>query len=323
MDSHIILAYALDGNGGGEALAPQDILERVRKGHKSWIHLDANNPNSATWLAEHAVCTEPFVVGALLAEETRPRMVQIGSGALLILRGINLNADAEPEDMVSIRLWVEEDRVVSVWKRSSKAVLEIEERLLAGKGPRTVGEFVRMLSARLFARIETVFTTLQDATDDMEERVLETVDALLRESIVDVRKQAIVFRRYMAPQRDAIRMLSTADVDWLTETDRLHLQELYDQVTRHVEDLDAIRDRAQVVKDELANMITEKANKNVYMLSIIAAIFLPLGFLTGLLGINVGGIPGADNASAFWVFCSLLLGVIVGQLALFRRVGWL
>ena len=59
------------------------------------------------------------------------------------------------------------------------------------------------------------------------------------------------------------------------------------------------------------------------MLTIVAGIFLPLSFLTGLLGINVGGMPGADNPEAFWVVVTACLAVFVTLIVVFRRLRWL
>ncbi|MBO6550915.1 MAG: hypothetical protein JJ964_15025, partial [Rhizobiales bacterium] len=73
---------------------------------------------------------------------------------------------------------------------------------------------------------------------------------------------------------------------------------------------------------ELAFMISDKLNKNMYLLSIIAAVFLPLGFLTGLLGINVGGIPGAENKDAFLVFCFILCVIVSAQIWFFKKFKW-
>jgi zinc transporter len=106
---------------------------------------------------------------------------------------------------------------------------------------------------------------------------------------------------------------------WLSEQHGRSLQESINHVTRFVEDLDSVRERAQVVKDELANSLAEKLNKNLYVLAVISAVFLPLGFLTGLLGINVGGMPGADDRSAFWLVCAMLMMIVVAQVVLFRR----
>ena len=112
-------------------------------------------------------------------------------------------------------------------------------------------------------------------------------------------------------------------MDWLEQTHKRRLQESLDRLIRYIEDLDTIRERAQVVKDELASALADKMNKNLYMLSIVAAIFLPLGFLTGLLGINVGGIPGAENGDAFLIFVGMLIAVVALQMVIFKKLKWL
>ena len=322
MNEHILLAYEFDGNGKGEAISDDLISKKVQSDRLTWIHLDASHPDSKTWLEKELNYLDPFVIEALLADETRPRMTQIDNGILLILRGVNLNENSDPEDMVSIRLWVDEHRIVSMRKRKLKAVLDIEEKLKIGKGPKDSGEFLCMLTSRLFERMEPVLTTLDETTDNIEEKILEKADISLRESIVDVRRQAIIFRRYMAPQRDAISQLRMTDITWFNDLHKRHLQEAYNHVTRYVEDLDAIRERSQIIKDELANVLADKLNRNMYVLSVIAAIFLPLGFLTGLLGVNLGGIPGTDNIEAFSIFSISLVVIVLIQIVIFKKYKW-
>ena len=224
--------------------------------------------------------------------------------------------------MVSIRLWIDQHRIISVQRRQLKAVLDIKERIKIGKGPSDSGQFIAMLISRLFERIEPVITVLDDRTDDVEEKILETANISLRENIIDIRKKAIILRRYMSPQKDAIGQLRNTDLPWINPASKRHLQENFDRVLRHVEDLDTIRERAQIVKDELANMISDRINKNMYILSVIAAIFLPLGFLTGLLGINVGGIPGSENINAFWIFCFIITVIVATQVYIFKKLKW-
>ena len=57
--------------------------------------------------------------------------------------------------------------------------------------------------------------------------------------------------------------------------------------------------------------------------TIVATVFLPLGFVTGLLGVNVGGIPGTDSAWAFTILCLIVGGLTALEVWLLRRVGWL
>lgn len=322
MSDAILFAYDFDGSGGAKPLAADAVSDHLKAKEIAWVHLDANHADTRGWLEREIAYLDPFITEALLAEETSPRVTEIDGGALLFLRGVNLNEDAAPEDMVSIRLWIDDHRIISVRKRRLQAVRDIEGKLLEGKGPKDAGEFVAQLVAKMFNRFEPVLANLDEATDNIEEAVLETASTDQRESIVSVRKQAIVFRRYMAPQRDVIMQLYGSELPWLSQHHRRHLQESFGRVKRYVDDLDAIRERAQIIKDELAAILSDRLNKNMYVLSVIAAIFLPLGFLTGLLGINVGGIPGAENEYAFAIFGGILAAIVAVQVFVFKKLKW-
>ena len=322
MTNPILIAYGLDGKGGGVPLSGKDASDQIKDDKLAWVHLDVNHPDCKSWLQSEISYLDPFILDALLAEETRPRISEIGEGMLVILRGVNLNAEESPEDMISIRLWIDKHRIISSQRRQLKAVLDIEDRIKTGKGPKDAGDFICMLVSRLFERMEPVLTALDEKTDDAEEQILESPDLNLRNGIVSIRRQAIGLRRYMAPQKDAIGQLRSSDQAWLSLLNKRQLQESYDRILRYVEDLDAIRERAQIVKDELVNILSDRLNKNMYILSVIAAIFLPLGFLTGLLGINVGGIPGSDYKDAFWIFCGILVAIISLQVVLFKKLKW-
>jgi zinc transporter len=87
------------------------------------------------------------------------------------------------------------------------------------------------------------------------------------------------------------------------------------------EELEAIRDRAQIVQDQIMDRRAETMNSQMLLLSIVAAIFLPLGLLTGLLGVNVGGIPLANSSWGFAIVCAILIVVSIGQIWLFKRLG--
>ncbi|WP_319413967.1 zinc transporter ZntB [uncultured Cohaesibacter sp.] len=322
MTAQLLRAYMLDGQGGGKALPADHVSKADREEGLVWLHLDGNDPDTARFLEQEVASLDPFIIEALLEEGSRPRMTQIGNGALLVLRGVNLNEDEDPEDMVSICLWVEASRIIMVSRARIRTAGDIESRLLAGNGPRNTGHFLSMLCERLFARLEPILLELDDRADEIEELVQVQNDTDLRGEITDVRIKAIMFRRYMAPQRDAIDHLRNADIEWLNKTHKRHLQEVYNRMVRYVEDLDAIRERAQIVKDEIAHVQADRLNKHMYVLSMIAAIFIPLGFLTGLLGINVAGIPGANFGYAFWIFVGLLSMVVALQLLAFKWFKW-
>ena len=317
MNEHILIAYNFDGKGGGMPL-----VNDINRSNTSlyWIHLDACHPNTRLYLENEIADTS--IIEALLAEETRPRMTPISDGALIMLRGVNLNEKADPEDMISIRVWIDDHKIISLRRRKLKATQDLKEKIELGKGPKNSGEFICMLTSIMFERMEPAFSALEDAVDDVEEKVLESADSSLRETIVQIWKQVVMFRRYMFPQKEAIKQLSTSNLKWLNHKHKRHLQETYNHVQLYVENLDALRERSQIVKDELTNILADKLNQNTYILSIIAAIFLPLSLLTGLLGVNLGGIPGADNPSGFLIFCGIMIVLFIIQIAVFKKLKW-
>lgn len=286
-----------------------------------WIHLDRTCHDSSDWINKKSGL-KSIVAQSLLLEETRPRFTSFDEGDLVILRGVNLNNDSTPEDMVSIRVWIDGNKIITVRGQRIRAAHDLRDTLVKGKSFKTQNDILIALIGNIIERMEPIITQLNISTDDSEENVIERPDISLRESIVNIRKQAIILKRYMSPQKDVVYRVATIYISGKNKDQKIKMFENYDRMLRYVEDLDAIRERTQIVQDELTNVLTDKLNKNMYLLSIIASIFLPLGFLTGLLGINVGGIPGAENQNAFLIFSGILVSILVIQIYFFRRMKW-
>jgi zinc transporter len=290
-------------------------------GELHWVHLDYTSPRVQDWLYRQSGLSE-LTVAALTQTETRPRVVPADGGLMVFLRGVNLNPGAEPDDMVSVRLWVGAHRVISLRQRRLMSVDDLRTALAARMGPCNSGEFIAMLVDGLLSRIDHVVEVIYGHIDALEEpRQLESIP-VQRKQLAEIRRQAIALRRFLAPQREALNRLAADTSPLLSEQDRLQLREEYDRQTRIVEDLDAARERAAVAQESLASQMAEQTNQRMFLLSIIAAIFLPLSFLTGLLGINVGGIPGAENPFAFTLVVIGLVGVGVALWYYFHSRDW-
>jgi zinc transporter len=318
----LIAAYILDGEGGGQRVGWKKIREWTPTDGLLWVHLNFTAPETHQWIKEESQL-ENVVGDVLLADESRPRVTAFDDGLLIALRGVNLNPGADPEDMVSLRMWVEKNRIITTRRRKLLSVADLCSAIEKGKGPRTSGEFLEDVADRLMSRMGGVIGDLEDKVAELEEAVLTKESHELRPMLASIRRDAIYLRRYMAPQREAIARLQSEKISWLADEDRVRLREVYDRLTRYLEDLDAARERAAVTQEELISRLSEQMDNRMYVLSIVAAIFLPLGFLTGLLGINVGGIPGAEYKAAFAVFCMLLVGLIIVEIIIFKRKKWM
>lgn len=318
----LICAWLLDGKGGGRQLDWDDLpAAEPGAGQVLWMHFDYSSPPVQDWLHTQSGLSE-LTVAALIQAETRPRVVPADGGLMLFLRAVNLNPGAEPDDMVSARLWVGQHRIISLRQRRLVSMDDLRAALAAGKGPHSSGEFLAMMVDSMLDRIDHVVEVIYEHIDALEEpRQLDSIP-VQRKQLAEIRRQAIALRRFLAPQREALNRLAADISPIFSEQDRLQLREEYDRQTRIVEDLDAARERAAVGQESLASQMAEQTNTRMFLLSIIAAIFLPLSFLTGLLGINVGGIPGAENPLAFAL---VVVGLLVTGIALwfyFRSRDW-
>ncbi len=318
----LIHAVLLDGKGGGRVVDWPEINAWAPDQGVLWVHLSCSAPESVRWLEEQSGL-ESLIIEALLSEGTRPRSTVIGEGVLLTLRGVNLNPGEDHEDMVSIRIWAEHKRIITTRRRKLLSIIDLIGSFTADKGPATSSEFINTLAEYLTDYIEDTVEGVEEQTADLEEQVLISHDRALRSKISGMRRQAIMLRRYLAPQREAFTRLQVEKLPWFSEQDKRHLYEIANTLIRIVEDLDSLRERANVAQEELINLLSEQINSRMYTLSLVTTIFLPLSFFTGLLGINVGGIPGADNPWAFWVVVALLLGVSLVQFVFFRKKHWI
>jgi len=130
-------------------------------------------------------------------------------------------------------------------------------------------------------------------------------------------------RRYVGP--NAIALQKAAQLVRAEEHDdelpRAALLETANRAIRSVEELEAARDRLTALADHIEIKQAARQQRHGFLLSIVAAVFLPLGFLTGLFGVNIAGMPGLDWPHAFWVLSGglILIAVIVAvTLRLFR-----
>jgi len=314
-------AYLLDGRGGGEPLDWNAIERWAPSDGALWINLDYSAPDAERWLEMHAMIA-PLIRDALLDHDPRPRAAAHGDALLLIVRGINVNQGAAPEDMLSIRAWIEPRRVVTLRRRQSRSLKAIAADLERGSGPTAVGDLTALLVERVLEHVVTRVDTLGDDIAACEDQVVGETRSELRAQLADHRRRAIALRRFLGPQREAFAKLAQIQLPWLDGPTRSRIAESADRMTRTVEELDAARDRAAVTQEELQSKIGEATNQRLYVLSVITAVFLPLGFVCSLLGVNVGGVPLQHADWAFWALCGVFGTVVAAQLWFFRRRGW-
>lgn len=284
-----------------------------------WLHVEGAVMAS---LADLPAYVPAMAGNALLASETRPRCDEVDEAALINLRGTAADTMTDSDGLVSIRVWVEGARVTSVSRHRLAALGKVEAMMRAGRLT-DGGDFVAALALAISTELDPQVADLGDSLDDCEEMLDGGDIYALRRKIAGIRSQAIVLRRFVAPDRDALAAMAQLEFDWISKDDRMHLREAADRFARMAEELEAVRERAALLHEQLTDLRAEKIDQRSLGIAVTAFIFLPLTFVTGLLGMNVSGIPYAEEGWAFWGvvgFCGVIALAVMGW---FAKRQWL
>ncbi len=321
----LVHAFVLDGRGGAAPISREALAGLQLKPEQSlWLHWDRSHPLARRWLREQSGLSE-FTCDLLLEESTRPRMLTLPDDELLLfLRGVNLNPGAIPEDMVSVRIFAAAQRILSLRLRPLHATDELIEQWAQGTGPKVASEVLLYLAEHLTDKVDSLVAELSEQVDEQEEH-LDNNERFRpdHDLMLQIRRRAAGLKRFLAPQRDIYGQLARCRMPWFVEDDSDYWNELNNRLTRYLEELELIRERIGLVLESESRRQGERTSRTMYLLGITTGFFLPLSFITGLLGMNVGGIPGDETSYGFIVACVLILGIAGFQLWLFRRLRWL
>jgi zinc transporter len=285
-----------------------------------WVHLTTNNEHAQTWLIEDAKAPD-YIVDSLTATETRPRCDALGEGAFLNLRGRSSEETTSSDPLASVRIWATAGRVVSVTRRPLTAIDEVVKTIEADK-IRDPGDLIAEFATAITADLDPEVADLGDMLDDCEADLDADKVFELRRKVTHVRVAAIGYRRFLAPQRAALEKLASLPCDWLQDDDRLHLNSAADRAARMAEELESIRERAALMHEALTDLRAEQIDNRALLISIVAMVFLPLTFLTGLYGMNVKGLPYAEEPWAFDAITGFCAAVSAGIVIYFMRKHW-
>ena len=315
----MICTIVLVGDGQARRITPEEAVAYRGPGF-IWTHVESEGDENLPFpiLAD----IPEVAANALVATETRPRCDRIGEGAIVNIRGPGATETRDSDRLVSIRMWARRGKVDSVTRRPLAATASVLAQMEAGKilDP---GDLVTAYAREISATLDPQVADLGDQLDDCESELQEGNKFRLRSLITKIRSEAIAFRRFVAPDRDALTTLAGYDFDWMAEDDRLHIREAADRFARMAEELESVRERSALLHEQLTDLRAEEIDQRSLLISVVAFIFLPLTFITGLLGMNVAGIPDSADPWAFWWVVGLCVLLGVGVLAWFVRRQWL
>ncbi len=320
----LLFGRVLDGKGGARDIgwAEAQGWRPQAPGEVLWLHMLRTCPGVEEWLRDELGASEP-TAEMLVSDQTRPRAFREGEALVATLRDLNFNPGAEPEDMISMQLWSDGGRIVTLRRAPQQSPNEVSALLAKGQGPRDAGAMVTLIAELLIDHLNHAVVDMNTMLDQLEIDDTDIPAEQRARQISAIRRDCLALQRHMSPQHEALEQIARDAPEWFEPHDRREIVESIARLRRHLDDINISKESAVVLLDELRARGQAIGQEATYKLGVMAGIFLPLTFFTGLLGSNVAGIPFADEAWAFWAVVALCGAISAVILLLFWRLRWL
>lgn len=317
----LVCGYIISKDSQAKAISIDEVSSWQPEQGILWLHFDIREKSAKEWLINDSGLPDQ-AIEILVSEETRPNVWREDDSLVMALRSVNLNPDSNPEDMVAVRIYADCHKIITTRRRSLLGLRDIAQGMRQGTGPSTIADMLSQITGNITQQLVDAIDALEDQMDALEDEVLTTNHLRHRSKIVALRRQCILLRRYLAPQREALARLSMESFSWLGAKQQMRQRTIADQLFRFVESIDAIKDRAAVIQDELASRASDKLNNRMYLLSLMAALFLPLSFILTIFDLQIAGKPLTEHPYGILAMLFMVLVVLTSQLWLFKRRGW-
>ena len=317
-----ISVIIFDGRGGVRKLSDEEEAKPYSVPQKGFVLVSGNSrsPDFKVWLREEL---GDFVSDMISVPSTRTRCVVMEDRAMVVLRVPRPNASPEDVGRQLLSLWLEKGRVIVSSELNIPEFLGVAQWQQTHHAPLTPADLIARLGLRAADRMEPLIERLGDNLDSIEEGLMTERKHDVRSKLAHLRRTLINFRRLIWPQRDVLNTLEIEDLSFFSPRDRVRLREASQRSARLGDELQALSERAVLVHEQILDTRAEQMNRTMLLLTAVTVILMPLTVISGVLGMNVAGIPFADSPYAFWVVSGLL--ALIGSLLFFvmRRVKWL
>lgn len=323
-ENWLVSASILDGKGGATQINETDIKKWKPAKGVLWVHLNLKFDGAAEWLKNNSGLDDWTIETLTDIDESRPRTVVHRNSLLLVLRTVNLTPRSEPDDMVFLRLFADKNRLITVRLHPAIDFQSIADDFTAKEGPTDINSLIEVVLENTLDSTADTVSDLEDELDEREEVLIakKQPDSLFAD-LSEMLRRLVIMHRFLSPERDALEALTRRGPTWFNEDMERAARDSFHRMQRVIEDIDLLRERVHINQDVLNSYATKQAQRNMYMLSVIATVFLPLSFLTGLFGMNVGGIPFSSDANGLLITFGLISLIGLLLLFIFRKLKWI
>jgi zinc transporter len=281
-----------------------------------WLHFNLADGRARKWLTEQAELPAE-ALELLLEAHPRVRVTLVPGGVAAILHDLHHDFHDDPEQFGELRFYVDERRVISARRAPLRSVDRLRRELDAGLSLNSTVAWLERLVRDLTEAFAEVARGLSDRVDELEDEVVSGRGHERRVTLAQMRRLLVRFRRHVNSDRSALGRLRSFHHGAAEELSTLRRS--IEQLDGVAQDVELVHERVRVLQEEVSSLLAEATNRNLYVLSIVTTVLLPATLVTGIWGMNVGGVPWADDSRGFFFTGLVLLGSVLLSLLLLRR----
>ena len=318
-DRGLICGYQLQSQGPAREVGADGIVQAIAQTEKvSWLHFNLSDARARRWLLDAAFV--PAALREVLQEHDENRHVEATDGGLLlVIRDFTYEDESDPSEVATLWCYAGPHLLITARLHALKSSDELRQRMRTGMTAASGIELAAQLLDLRTARIKLLASQMTHQLDDIEDEILAGNIRQQREQLGRARRLCARMRREYAPERaDLGRVLHRSALP-LAESERGVLESSVENLAFAIEEIAEIYERAKLLQEELAARLAENTGRNLYVLSLLTAVLLPMTLVTGVFGMNVAHLPGA-NSFPLVMLLILASGGITLALLFWRRL---
>lgn len=262
------------------------------------------------------------------SEQERPKIDEYDKYLFIVLQVPFYNNRKQTIETSEVNIFIGQNYLVLAHDDEIEWIKALRKKLTTMKSKKRymgngTGYFLYEIVEGIFSSTFKVLDKLQREIRSLEKEVFETREQRdWLEDILHLKKSIITFRRTILPQRSVISQLEHKNKKFLNENLEVYFDNVVDEIEKIWQQLEIMKETVDTLESTNESLLAHYTNNIMKILTIISVILLPLTFITGLYGMNIG-LPLENNPEAFWMIIFGMGGLAVLMLIIFRWKRWL
>lgn len=264
-----------------------------------WLHFNLADTRASNWIDANPEIPES-ARELLLENDLHIRCEIYDEGLALILGDLHHDFNGDPEGLGVLRLYIDKNCIITGRRHPLRAVDQLRREIQSGLTATSTPQLFARLIHNIDESFHRLIKSLSDDMDDAEDEILAGKIHDHGSQLGQTRRLLARLRRHMGAGRQALQQGITSMAQWCDKEDLAELRQTIERLEGTSQDLDLVQERTRLLQEEIGSRLGEATNRNLYILSVVTVALLPINLITGIFGMNTGGLPWSSDPSGFW-----------------------